>query len=146
MTALRRRVKVIKGWDENMGSMIGKRGEMGMTLIEVMLASTILSVGLAVLLTGASRCMTVIHRAKNYQTAQWTLNIGELEYPMTDTNDVMNLAIGPIEYENGFSFERIVEEDDDEDNLFLVRTKVTWLDRGRSTTEEVIRYMLQAEK
>ena len=118
----------------------------GMTLIEVMLASLILSVGLSVLLIGASRCITVIHKAKNYQMAQWTLNIGELEYPMTDTNDVMMLAAGPIEYENGFSFERIIEEDDDEDNLFLVRTKVTWIDRGHSTTEEVIRYILQTEK
>jgi len=117
----------------------------GMTLIEVLVASVILGAGLMVLLTGASRCLAVVHKAKNYQVAQWTLNMGELDYPVIDTNDVMDLAVPPYEYDNGFTFERVVEDDDDDDGLYVIRTIVTWPERGRVAKEEVVRYVLQVE-
>lgn len=125
---------------------MNKTRNSGVTLIEVLLAASILGTGLMVLLTGASRCLTVVHKAKNYQIAQWTLNMGELDYPVIDTNDVLSLAVRPFEYDNGFTFERIVEEDDDDDGLFLVRTVVSWPERGRVAKEEVVRYVLQVEK
>lgn len=118
----------------------------GLTLIEVLLASAILSISLAVMLTGASNCLKVIHRAKEFQTAQWALNKGELAYPIVNTNDVMGLAVGPVEFDEGFAYERIVEEDDDEDNLFVVRNRVLWSKRGGENVEEVVRYVLQADK
>ncbi|MFC1462201.1 prepilin-type N-terminal cleavage/methylation domain-containing protein [Verrucomicrobiota bacterium] len=117
----------------------------GMTLIEVLLASVILGTGLMVLLTGASRCLAVVHKAKNYQIAQWTLNMGELDYPVIDTNDVMALAVSAFEYDNGFTFERLIDDDEDEDGLYVVRTVVSWPERGRVAREEVVRYVLQVE-
>lgn len=117
----------------------------GITLIEVLFAATILGAGLMVLLTGASRCLTVVHKARNYQIAQWTLNMGELDYPVIDTNDVLGLAVFPIEYDNGYTFERIVEDDDDDDGLYVIRTIVSWPERGRVAKEEVVRYVLQVE-
>ena len=124
-----------------------------MTLVEVILAVAILSAGLTVLLTGVSRCLAVMKKAKNYQVAQWTLGLGNLEYPLLKTNEVEKLAVDPVEYPNGFTFQRIIEEPDDEEyeeeedfKLFVVRTRVSWSDRGRDSFHEVVRYVLQREQ
>ena len=106
-----------------------------------MLAVAILSVGLVVLLTGASRCLAVIKISKNYQTAQWTMNMGDIDHPLVFTNDVKSLEVAPKEYDNGFTFERVVEDDEDEDGLYVVRTRVSWSDRGRHPYEETVRYL-----
>ena len=123
-----------------------KRLSAGMTLIEVFIAVVILSTGLVVLLTAASRCLAVMKSAKNYQTAQWTLNKGDLDYPVVPTNDVKQLEVSPVEYPGGFTYSRVVEEDDDKDLLYVMRTKVSWSDHSREMSEEVVRYVLEMPK
>ena len=117
----------------------------GFTLVEVLLATAILCVSLVALLTGASRCMAVMKAAKNYQTAQWVLGQGEVDSPITSTNDVKTLEY-EHEYDNGFKYERTVEDDDDEDGLYLIRIVVTWTDRDDGPREEVVRYVLEQKK
>jgi len=129
----------------------GARGRLrGLTLVEVLLAVALLSVGLTALLTAASRCLAVIKIAKNYQVAQWTLGQGELDYPLIVTNDVMSLAVDPVEYPNGFTFSRDIEPKDEDTEegqlgLYIVRTRVSWSARGRDSYEETVRYVLQTE-
>jgi len=118
----------------------------GLTLIEVILAVAILSVGMTVLLTAASRCLAVMKTAKNYQIAQWTMNRGEVDYPIVDTNDVRKLEVDPVLYPGGFTFSRVVEDDDDEDGLFVVRARVSWSKGDRESYEEIVRYILQVEE
>jgi prepilin-type N-terminal cleavage/methylation domain-containing protein len=118
----------------------------GFTLIEVFLAVSLMSIGLVVMLTAVSRCLAVMKSAKNYQTAQWTLNKGDLDYPIVATNDVKSLVVSPVEYPGGFIFSREVEEDDDKDQLYVVRTKVSWSDHSRDMSEEVVRYVLELSK
>lgn len=113
----------------------------GMTLIEVIIAVLILSTGMTVLLTGASRCVAVMKKAANYQKAQWVLGMGNLEHPLTATNEPMDLAVGPIDYE-GFKYVREVEEDDDKDGLFVLRERAIWSYRGSEAYEEAVRYVL----
>ena len=79
-----------------------------------LLAVAILGVSFAVLLTGASRCLGVIKLARNYQEAQWTFSMGEAENPILATNAVEDIAVSPVTYDNGFTFWREVEEDEDE--------------------------------
>ena len=124
------------------GNRSGRAG--GFTLIEVLLASSILAFGLAVLLTGASKCLGTMRMAKNFQKAQTVLGLGELEHPLAATNDVKLLEVSPKEYD-GFFFSREVEDDDDEDGLFVVRTKVTWSEARREAAEEVVQYVLQRD-
>jgi len=126
------------------GKSLEERG--GFTLLEVFLAVILMSVGFVAMLTAVSRCLAVMRSAKNYQTAQWTLNKGELDYPLVTTNDVKTLAVSPHEYENGFSYSREVEDDDDKDQLFVVRTRVSWADHSRQMSEEVVRYVLELPK
>jgi type II secretory pathway pseudopilin PulG len=110
----------------------------GMTLVEVMLAVTILGLGFAVLLTGASRCLGVVKLARNYQEAQWTFSMGEADHPILETNAVDEIAVAATTYDNGFTYAREVEEDDDEDGLVVVRSRVTWSSRGKEVGEEIV--------
>jgi prepilin-type N-terminal cleavage/methylation domain-containing protein len=118
----------------------------GFTLVEVLLATLILSLALVALLTGASRCLAVMKQAKQYQTAQWTLGLGEVDYPMEATNDVKQLAVDDVAYPNGCTYSRIVEDDEDEDGLYVVRIRVTWPGRGNVMKEEVVRYVFEQKK
>lgn len=117
-----------------------------MTLVEVLLAVALLSLGLSVLMLGASRCLAVMKAARYYQTAQWTLGLGEAEFPLLETNDVQALAVAPHTFDNGFTYERRVEEDADEDGLHAVYFTVSWTDRDRRAVEETVRYVYQPEE
>jgi len=120
----------------------------GFTLVEVLLAAAILSASLVVLLTGASRCLAVMKSAKNYQQAQWTLGQGEVDFPMMATNDVKALAVDEAKghYDNGFTYSRTVDDDEDEDGLYVVRITVKWSDRENAPREEVVRYVWQPKE
>lgn len=123
----------------------------GMTLVEVLLALAILSVSAAVLMTATSRCLSVVRVAKNYYEARRLLELGDLDYPVlvikkTDgvqgnEDKAINLNVGPIEYLNGFTFERVSERSEDQEDLLIVRTRVSWSARGRDAFEEVTTYL-----
>jgi len=116
-------------------------------LIEVLLAAAILGVGLGMLLTGASRCLAALKQARKYQEAQWTLNRGLLDYPLMPTDDVEDWRVSGETYENGLTFSRDVEEEpiEEEDGLFVVRSRVVWWEKGREGREEIVQYVLNLE-
>ena len=115
----------------------------GMTLVEVLLAAFILGVGLMVLVTASSRCIAVLRRASLFQAARWALDRGEADNPLVRTNDVMTLAVKAESVAEGLTYSREIEEDENEDGLYVVRARVTWSRDGREFNEEVVRYMLE---
>lgn len=115
----------------------------GLTLIEVLLAIAILGAAMTVLLTGAARCLAVSKVARQYQRAQWALKMGELEHPLIVTNKIEELEVSGETYDHDFTFSREIEEEaeDDDDGLFVVRTRVVWSDKGADMKEEVVQYV-----
>jgi prepilin-type N-terminal cleavage/methylation domain-containing protein len=113
----------------------------GFTLIEVLLAALIMGFGLSVLLVGTSRCLYAMKTAQQYQTAQWIMGLGEAEHPLLATNDVEALNVSPVSYDKGYTFERKVDEDDDDDGLYVVHSLVKWPDRNANGVEEAVRYV-----
>jgi len=118
----------------------------GMTLIEVIMAAFILGTGLLILVTASSRCTAVMKKAAIFQSARWALDRGEADHPLVRTNDVKSLAVSPVEYSGGFTYERIIGDDEGEDGLFVVTSRVSWVKDGRYYSEEIVRYVLQDEK
>ncbi|MDA3798847.1 MAG: prepilin-type N-terminal cleavage/methylation domain-containing protein [Kiritimatiellae bacterium] len=124
-------------------SKVGVRSRAGLTLIEVLLAVIILSVSLTALLVASSRCIAVMTASKNYQSARWLLQLKQLEHPILyDTiEEIEDVAVPAETDENGFTFERIVEDDDDEDDLYLVKSVVSWTRKGYTVKEDHIEYI-----
>lgn len=116
----------------------------GMTLIEVLLASVIMGMSLTAMLTATSRCLVVMRRSQEYQQAQWALTQGELQFPILYAEDIMEQDVSGEDYDD-YTFSREIEDDEDEDGLYLVRSKVTWQSAGREKFEEVVEYVYQPE-
>ena len=68
----------------------------GFTLLEVMIATIILSVGLVVLLTSFMNCQKVMMASQDFETAQYVLALGETAYPLPSPDQVTD---DPIENE-----------------------------------------------
>ena len=114
----------------------------GFTLIEAVMAVAIISVCALALLTAASQCTLVARANENYHAAVAVLDLGELEHPLVMTNEVFENEVDEYEpLENGFVFTRTVSEIEDEEDMFLVQTKVSWAARGRQSFEEVETYI-----
>jgi prepilin-type N-terminal cleavage/methylation domain-containing protein len=123
----------------------------GFTLIEVLIATMILALGLMTLMTGLSNCAAMMTLSKEYQDAQYVFSLGELKYPMKESSDVEeDLVVDPdSELVEGYVFERTVDEKELESNqvddgLFLVRTRVTW-GSGKDQFEELVRLVRQVK-
>ena len=118
------------------------RHRSGFTLLEVMCATIILSLGLVALLTAFMQCQKIMRTTQGFETAQYVLMLGETMYPLpspdlvTDDpldNELLNIEETPalklaedleidrdlsrdrrdeLEY---YTFERTVDEIDDEE-------------------------------
>lgn len=138
-------MKLMNGLVTRCGDVTCDRPRGGFTLVEVLLAVVIMSVGLTVLLTATARCLGVMKKAQNYQVALWTLNMGEAEHPIMATNDIKDIDVDSVEYPNGFTYSRKVEEDTDEDGLYAVRSRASWSEKGSESYEEVVGYIFHPE-
>ena len=124
----------------------------GFTLIEVLIATMILSMGLLVLMTGLGNCAKMIVLAKEYQQSQYVFTLGELKYPVEETDDVEKDLVVPPDSSlaDKFTFERTVDEkvlatNEVDDELYTVRTIVSW-GRGDNQREELVRYVRKGKK
>ncbi len=124
------------------GATAQHRRRHGMTLVEVLLAMAILTLGLFSLTSAASRCLAVMRTASQYHAARAILDQGSLEYPLVRyAREVFNMDVSPTTYPGGYVFERESEELEDEEKLYIVRTQVSWARRGGETTITVYDYL-----
>ena len=111
------------------------------------MAIAILGAGLAVMMTGASRCLAVMKVARNFQAVQWTFGLALAEHPLFSTNKLEDIEVSPQTYKD-MTFERTVDEKKDtkdDDGLYVVRTSVGWKDRSRTWREEMVQYVYLTE-
>jgi prepilin-type N-terminal cleavage/methylation domain-containing protein len=130
--------------------------EKGMSLIEVMVASLILSLGILACLTLFSQSQHMLLSSRRFEIAQRVFAYGEMYYPIPfevtkDPVDDDKLNVEKISAEeliskldiekdmsledkedlSGYYYERTVDELDDEErdrngNLYTIRTTVSW--------------------
>jgi prepilin-type N-terminal cleavage/methylation domain-containing protein len=136
----------------------------GFTLIEILIATMILSTGIMVLLTGVGNCAKMMTLSKQFQETQYIFSLVDLKYPIEATPDVENdIPVESIsavelleepsqqmqEILERYTFERTVDERELEtnqvdDGLFIVRSVVSW-GPGEDEREELLRYVRQTK-
>lgn len=124
----------------------GVQRRRGFTLIETILAVSILSISLSVLLVACSRCLLVMKASMSYKKARWTLDKGYVDNPVMRSDELDEMEVHGVEYD-GMTFSREVERMDEEegeedDYLYIIRSKVTWSRRGNEAYNEVVRCVL----
>ena len=140
----------------------------GFTLIEILFATMILATGLFSLMVGLGNCAQMMALSKEYQDAQFVFSLGERCYPIppndevTDPEEDERLNIDPVRAEEmiddlqmevsremretykDFTFERAVEEkeletNEEDDGLYVLRTRITWGSGKEGYHEELVR-------
>jgi len=123
----------------------------GLTLIEVLLAVSILSIGLVVMLTAISRCLAVLKISEQYHKAMWAMSAGETEFPLLRKPDIKpeDYAVDAQDYDGVTYMREVVdpdaESDGNEQRLLVVVTRISWTGRGREQTDVIPQYLFFKE-
>jgi prepilin-type N-terminal cleavage/methylation domain-containing protein len=114
----------------------------GLTLVEVLIALVILSVGVSSMMVAMSRCLSVVRTARNREVARSLILRVDVENPIESVDMADMAESGDFEDVEGHEwFREIVEVDPEQrPGLFLVTTRVQWSERGRDAFEEVTVY------
>jgi len=108
----------------------------GFTLVEAVVAVAIIVIAGFSILAAASRCAAVAANVRNHHDAVAVLDLGELDHPYVATNDMDDIEVDPAPY-GKFTFSRIVQQMPDEDDFYVVKTRVSWNSKGKQVYEEV---------
>ncbi len=94
----------------------GDRRKGGFTLLEVMCATIILSLGLVALLTAFMQCQKIMRTTQGFETAQYVLMLGETLYPLPSpdqvTDDPIDNELLNIEETHALKLAQDLELDD----------------------------------
>ena len=114
----------------------------GLTLVEVLLALVILSVGVSSMMMAMSRCLAVVRTARNRDVARTLIQRVDIEFPIEEVDMAEMVETGDFEDKEGYTWSREIIMDDEEERpgLFLVTTRVQWSERGRDAFEEITVY------
>ena len=118
-----------------------KTSRSGMTLVEVLLTTVILGICVFGLMQGISASLEVFNASAYIHQAANVLNRGDAEHPMIIESDpLVDLVVDADgSLVEGWTYERTVDEDEDEDVLYVVRTKVVKGQGGPGMEEEYVR-------
>ena len=119
----------------------------GLTLVEVLLALVILSVGVSSMMMAMTRCLAVVRTARNRDVARALIQRVDIENPIEKVDMAEISESGDFEDRPGFTWARNIVMDDEEERpgLFLVTTRVQWSEQGRDAYEEITVYKYAPE-
>jgi prepilin-type N-terminal cleavage/methylation domain-containing protein len=112
-----------------------------MTLIEVVLALSILSIGAFVLVHATAKCLAIIRLSRDYSNARTVLEQAVLEHPLNRTNSPEDNIVSPIKYMDRYIFSRTIKQTQGEEDLFIIISKVKWAQGEENSFEEVVTYL-----
>jgi len=114
----------------------------GMTLIEVLIALIILSVGVSSMMVAMSRCLSVVRTARNLNVSRNLLRRVDIENPIDRKTIEETTESGDFEDVEGYTWEReiLMVDEEERPGLFLVTTRIVWSERGRDAFEEITTY------
>lgn len=121
----------------------------GLTLIEVLVALVILSVGVSGLMMAMSRCLAVVRAARSRDVARGLIQRVEIEHPIEKVDMDEMSDSGDFDDLPGYVWFRdiVMVDEEERPGLFEVTTRIQWSERGRDAFEEitVFKYAPDAE-
>ena len=130
-----------------------KKQQLGLTLIEVLMALAIMGIGVTGLVASASRCLAIVRKAKNYENARRLLGEVEIKLQehlleMEEAGDELveeseSWSLNPpySAYTGTWSLTLVGEEDSETAGLFELRMRIAWADHGKESYEEITSYL-----
>jgi len=114
----------------------------GMTLIEVLIALVILSVGVSSMMLAMSRCLAVVRTARNRETARGLIQRVDIENPIESVDMEEFSESGDFEDIEGYTWSReiLMVDEEERPGLFWVTTRIQWSEKGRDAFEEITIY------
>ena len=114
----------------------------GMTLIEVLIALIILSVGVSSMMVAMSRCLAVVRTARNRDVSRNLLRQVDIENPIDRKTIEETSESGDFEDHEAYTWYRevIMVDEEERPGLFLVTTRIQWSERGKDAFEEIVAY------
>lgn len=111
----------------------------GMTLIEVLLSTVILAICVTSLMRGMGINLEIYRKGGFIQGVERVLAEGESQHPMLiNTDPISDLEVSEDRsLVDGWSYERFVEEDEDEDGIYVMNIRVK---RGRDGAGEEVEF------
>ena len=119
----------------------------GLTLIEVLIALVILSVGVSSMMVAMSRCLSVVRTARNREVARGLFQRVDIENPIESVDMEELSESGEFEDKEGFEWFRdiIIVDEEERPGLFLVTVRIQWSERGRNAFEEITVYKYEPD-
>ncbi|WP_372806432.1 prepilin-type N-terminal cleavage/methylation domain-containing protein [Pontiella sp.] len=121
----------------------------GLTLIEVLIALVILSVGVSSLMMAMSRCLATVRTVRNRETARALIQRVDIENPIESVDMDEMSDNGDFDDVEGYAWSRniVMVDEEERPGLFEVTTRIRWSERGRESFEEitVFKYAPDAE-
>ena len=119
----------------------------GLTLIEVMIALVIITVGVSSMMVAMSQCLSVVRTARNQEVARGLLRRVDIENPIDRKTIAETTESGDFEDVDGYTWNRniLLVDEEERPGLFIVTSRVQWSRRGRETFEEITTYKYAPE-
>ncbi len=113
-----------------------------MTLIEVLIALVILSVGVSSMMMAMSKCLSVVRTARNREVARGLFLRVDIEHPIENIDITELSESGDFDNIEGFTWSReiVIVDEEERPGLFLVTLRIDWSERGRNAYEEITMY------
>ncbi|MEN8255815.1 MAG: prepilin-type N-terminal cleavage/methylation domain-containing protein, partial [Verrucomicrobiota bacterium] len=103
-----------------------------MTLIEVLIALVILSVGVSSMMLAMSRCLAVVRTARNREMARGLIQRVDIENPIESVDMEEFSESGDFEDVEGYTWFReiLMVDEEERPGLFWVTTRIQWSEKG----------------
>ena len=125
----------------------------GFILLEVILATFIITVGLFAMIDGLNRCIAAARSVQNYTIAETLLANKSYEFRVERPTDMLDQN-GAFDDYPGFSWSRTLESADLSDSstgeeiqgLWKQSITVYWMERGKPSVDSVVEYRFLPQK
>lgn len=121
------------------------RNEGGFMLLEVLLAATLLALGLFAIIDGLGRCLAATRSIQNYAMAETLLVNKTFEFHSDQADNTLNQEGNFDEDHPGFSWTRTFDLTGTE-GLWQQTITVYWYERGKLSSDSVVEYKYLPDK